>query len=131
MPSNVIAAAPVDVFPAILATAFSEEVRVEALVNNYPDGSSDRAPLVTHPRKFFKQTTALTLAQWDALRTFYFGHIAQPFYFYYGRETVPPYTSDPTGADTVGRYTVVFDGGYSDAIGQGRSTVSSGLREVE
>lgn len=130
MPDNVMVAAPVDVFPAILATAFSEEVRVESLVNSYVDGSADRAPLVEYPRRFFKLTSALTLAQWDTLRTFYFAHIAQPFYFYFGRETVPPFSQDPTGADTLGRYTVVFDGGYSDAIALGRSTVSFGLREV-
>jgi hypothetical protein len=131
MPSNVAAAAPSDVLPQILATAFSEEIRFEALVNNYPDGSSDRNPLTINSRKFFKQTSALTLAQWDALRTFYFGHICAPFYFYYGRETVPLYSIDPTGQDTIGRYTVVFDGGYSDSIGLGRSTASIGLREVE
>lgn len=131
MPSNVAAAAPADVFPAILSTAFSEEIRFEALSNSYPDGSSDRAPLTINPRKFFKQTQALTAAQWDALRTFYFGHICQPFWFYYGRETVPPYSVDPTGQDTIGRYAVVFDGGYSDSIGLGRSTAATGLREVE
>jgi hypothetical protein len=131
MPNNVLPAAPTDVFPKMLSTAFSEEIRFEALSNNYPDGSSDRLPLTINSRKFFKQTSALTIPQWDALRTFYFGHICAPFYFYYGRETVPPFSADPSGEDTVGRYTVVFDGGYSDSIGLGRSAVSFGLREVE
>lgn len=131
MPQNVAAAAPVDVFPQMLATAFTEEMRFEALSNNYPDGSCDRAPLTDNPRKFFKQTAPLTIAQWDTLRTFYFAHIAEPFWFYYGRETVPPYSSDPTGADTIGRYPVVFDGGWSDSIALGRSSGAFGLREIE
>jgi hypothetical protein len=131
VPGNIIPSTPTDVFPKMLSTAFSEEIRVESLVNNYPDGSSDRQPLVINPRKFFKLTTALTLKQWGVFRAFYFAHKSTAFYFYYGRETVPPYTSDPTGQNTVGRYTVVFDGGYSDSIGLSRSAVSFGLREVQ
>jgi hypothetical protein len=140
MPSNIIPATPTDVFPQLPASAFTEELRIEANVNNnYPDGSSDRAPLVQNPRRFFKITAPVITTgnppkfppQWDTLRKFYFAHIGVPFYFYFGRETVPPYSQDPTGQNTVGRYTVVFDGGYSDGIAMGRSTVSFGLREVQ
>jgi len=83
---------------------------------------------------------------WQALRNFYTTHIGVPFYFYYLRETSPPYSYDATGAAPAGRYTVVFDGGYSETYRPGAAksnttsnpTAASGLcqgtlqlREVE
>jgi hypothetical protein len=130
MPGNVAPPAPADVIPFGLYSAFQEELRIEAYVNSYPDGSSDRAALATNPRHWFRCTRAVTAAQYTALKTFFDAHRIVPFYFYNLRETVPPWTWDSTGASTSGRYTVVFDGGWSDQIGLGRSSVSFNLREV-
>jgi hypothetical protein len=38
MPGNVTPAAPVDVMPYGLCSAFTEELRIEANANKYPDG---------------------------------------------------------------------------------------------
>jgi hypothetical protein len=131
MPGNVLPANPVDVMPFGLSSAFTEEVRIEAyLNNNYPDGSSDRAALALNPRRFFKFTRPATADAYNQLWAFYLAHLIDPFYFYNLRETVPPFTWDPEGAETVGRYTVVFDGTWSDQMGVARSPVSLGLREV-
>ena len=130
MPGNLNPANPIDVFPVGLAGAFTEQVSYESFVNSYPDGSSDRAVLVINPRRFFKLTRKLTAAQYTALYNFFKAHLIASFFFYNGVETVPPFTNDPTGTNTVGRYTVVFDGSWSDAVTLGRSQASFGMREV-
>lgn len=116
--------------PYGLALAFNEELRVEADLNQLQDGWAIRRPLVIFERHFFKLTRPLTAEQWTELRDFYMGHIAEPFWFYNLRETVPPWTWDPTGVSPDGRYTVVFDGAWSEDIRLPRSTCSFGLREV-
>ena len=131
MPGNIQAAAPTDVMPAGLCASFTEELRIELNVNAYPNGESDRAALALNARHFFRLTRpVITAAQYTALRDFYNSHRIDPFYFYVLRETVPPWTWDPTGGSTVGRYTVVFDGSWSDQVNMGRSAVSVNLREV-
>jgi hypothetical protein len=146
MPNNVQAANPTDVMPRLLCVAFNEQLRYESLVNqDYADGSSDRAPLVTVERSFFRINSRVG-ADWKALRDFYIAHVGQAFYFYFLRETVPPYSYDATGAATIGRYIVVFDSGLSETYGPGavrtdtttnpthavgRAQIAFQLREVE
>jgi len=131
MPGNLSPAVPQGVLPANLAAAFVEEVRFEAFINNgYFDGSSDRYSLVLNPRRFFRFTYKLTAAQYTTLWSFYQAHLVQAFYFYNPPETTPPFTNDPSGSQTVGRYVCVFDGSWSDAVMIGRSQGSFGLREV-
>jgi hypothetical protein len=130
LPGNLIPAAPTDVMPFGLCSQFQEELRFEAYTNTYPDGGSDRAPLQTNPRRFFKMARHVTATQYTALRNFFNAHPVEPFYFYNLRETQPPFTWDPTGSSTFGRYVVVFDGGWSDQITLGRSSVSVAVREV-
>jgi len=131
MPNNLQPAAPTDVLPAGLCSAFQEQLRIEGFYNAYVDGASDRYALQLNPRKFFRMTRRLrATADYQTLWSFYSAHLIQPFYFYHGPETTPPWTSDPSGAATPGRYTVVFDGSWSDAINLGRSEASFGLREV-
>jgi hypothetical protein len=50
---------------------------------------------------------------------------------YNPRETVPPFSWDNTGNDPVGRYTVVFDGGWSETTSIGRAQIGFSLREVQ
>jgi hypothetical protein len=130
LPGNIRPAAPVDVLPAGFYSALVEELRIESFVNRYPDGSSDRAKLADNPRRFWRLTRKVTPAQYSTLYTFFKNHLLQPFYFYVPRETQPPFTPDPTGASTFGRYVVVWDGNWSDQFQLGRSEVSLGLREV-
>lgn len=130
MPSNIRPANPTVVMPFGLASAFTEESRYEALVNAYPDGSSDRKTLVTNPRRRFSIQRPLTAAKWSELRSFYFAHLIDPFYFYNLRETVPPFSFDPSGGSPVGRYTVVWDSGWSEELRLGRSSASFAVREV-
>jgi hypothetical protein len=131
MPQSVVTPTPVDVLPAGLMTAFSIEERLEVFDNKYPDGSSDRLNLANVPRRFFKLSQRLTASQAAALRTFYSAHIGAPFYFYVLRETIPPWTADPTGQAPDGRYTVVFDGGWTEDLDLGRMAAQFGLREVQ
>jgi hypothetical protein len=130
MPNNLQPANPTDVLPSGFYSMLGEELRIESFVNNYPDGSSDRAPLAQYPRHFFKITRLVTAAQYATLWSFFSAHLIFPFYFYNPRETTPPFHPDPTGAATQGRYTVVWDGNWSDRYNLGRTEVSLGLREV-
>lgn len=83
-----------------------------------------------NPRKFFRLTRRIKTTDYTALWTFYQAHLVKPFWFYLGTETTPPWHTDPSGSDPLGRYVVVFDGSWSDAIAIGRSQASFGLREV-
>ena len=130
MPGNVAAASPVGVLPRIVASAYTEELRIESVSNSYPDGSSERQALALNPRRFFHITEPLTNAQWTSLWTFYKAHVGVPFYMYNPRETVPPFSYDASGGSTIGRYTVVFDSAWSETSGLPRAQVGFSLREV-
>jgi hypothetical protein len=131
LPGNLNAAVSVGVMPFSLCSAFQEELRLETLVNAYPDGSSDRFALAINVRHFFRMTRQVTAAQYTALWNFYLAHPTDAFWFYNLRETVPPWTWDASGNQTSGRYLVVFDGSWSDTTMMGRSQASLGLREVQ
>lgn len=47
----------------------------------------------------------------------------EAFYFYDLYETFPLFSYDPTGVALRGRYTVRFEGGWSQAMGLGRGDV--------
>jgi hypothetical protein len=130
MPQNINPANPVTVMPKQLCKSFQEELRLEALLNQYPDGSSDRAALAQNVRHYFRMTQGLNGADWAAMRQFYIEQLGRAFYFYNLRETVPPFSYDPTGNNTIGRYTVVFDGQWSDTYNIARTDVALQLREV-
>ena len=138
MPHNVAPASPVGVMPYGLCVSYSEELRLEALQNLYPDGSSDRLNLALNARRYFKMVRPVSRvlpappadSQWVQLYKFYQAHIGVPFYFYNLRETVPPWKYDPTGASPSGRYTVVFDGSWSEDSQLARSPITLALREV-
>lgn len=127
MPGNIIAATPTDVMPARLLRAFREEIRLETDLNTYPDGSSDRVALATNDRHYFTMQATLLPDDWAAMRTFFMAHVGRPFYIYNPRETVPPFSWDPTGANPVGRYTVTFDGLWSDTYNHNRGQVTGGV----
>jgi hypothetical protein len=131
MPGNIIPIQPTDVMPYNLSRAFREELRLEALINMYPDGRSDRQALALNVRHYFTLTVPLLRGDWTLLRTFFYDHQGKAFWFYHLRETVPPWTFDPTGQNPIGRYTVAFDGQWSDTVGMARSNAQIALREVQ
>lgn len=126
MPGNIIAAAPTQVMPAHLSRAFHEESHMECDLNIYADGSTDRRALATNTRRYFTMQQFLPPDQWDQMRTFYFANQGRPFYFYNLRETVPPFSFDPTGQNPIGRYIVAFDGQWSDSYGHERAQMIPG-----
>lgn len=130
MPNNLNPANPVHVMPANLSKAFTMDLRMETLLNAYPDGSSDRAALAQNVRAYFHLTQALTADDWQTLFFFYQANTHLAFYFYNLRETVPMGSWDATGQNPIGRYTVVFDGGWGDVYQLPRSQVQLSLREV-
>jgi hypothetical protein len=137
MPGNITPAAPSQVMPQHLATAFHEELHLEADLNVYPDGSSDRNALALNNRRYFSIQRTLMPAEWTALWQFYLQQQGRAFYFYNPRETVPPFSFDPTGQNTVGRYTVVFDSAWSETYTNQRrdqtgfgASVQLALREI-
>ena len=130
MPNNLNPANPVDVMPKHLAQAFAMDERMEILMDVYPDGTSNRNALALNMRHYFRLSMGLMATDWTALRAFFNAHQGKSFYFYNLRETVPPFSFDPSGQDTVGRYTVVFDGQWSDQYGVARTAVSLQMREV-
>jgi hypothetical protein len=130
MPNNLNPANPQGVMPKQLCKSFQEELRLEALLNQYPDGSSDRNALALNVRHYFRMTQGLNGADWAAMRQFYIQQQGRAFYFYNLRETVPPYSWDPSGQNPIGRYTVVFDGQWSDIFNLARTDVALQLREV-
>jgi hypothetical protein len=127
MPGNLIPASPTTVMPARLARSFHEELRLECDINTYPDGASDRQALALNNRRYFTVQVMLPPAEWHDLRQFLFDHQGLPFYFYNLRETVPPFSWDPTGGDPIGRYTVVFDGVWSETYTRDRAQVTGGV----
>ncbi|HZF24032.1 MAG TPA: hypothetical protein VE030_11280 [Burkholderiales bacterium] len=130
MPQNLNSANPQGVMPKQLCRSFQEELRLEALLNQYADGSSDRNALAQNVRHFFRLVPGVNGADWAALWQFYIQHQGPAFYFYNLRETVPPFSYDPSGQNTIGRYTVVFDGQWSDTYNVARTDVALQLREV-
>jgi len=130
MPQNLNPANPTTVMPKQLCKSFQEDLRMEALMNQYPDGSSDRLALAQNVRHYFRMMQGLNGTDWANMRQFYINQQGRAFYFYNLRETVPMGSYDPTGQNTVGRYTVVFDGQWSDTYNVARTDVAMQLREV-
>jgi hypothetical protein len=116
--------------PSYLCQAFEVDLRLESQLNSYPDGTAERVALAQYTRHYFKLQHGLTPAQYQALWNFYLAHQADAFYYYCLRETVPPWTADPTGVATSGRYTVVFDGAWTDTFNRDRTSAALALREV-
>ena len=130
MPQNVNGANPIGVMPKQLCKSFQEELRLEILMNNYPDGTSDRLALATNVRHYFRLSAGLNGPDWVTMRQFYLNHQGRSFYFYNLRETVPPFSYDASGQNPIGRYIVVFDGQWSDTYNIARTDVALQLREV-
>jgi hypothetical protein len=109
MPGSVANASPTMVLPFSLSTVFSEQRHFAARVNEYRGGEAQRMVLVATSRRTFTQTKRLCPTDLLTLRTFRDTVNHRAFYFYHPKEG----TYDPTGVSTTGRYTVRFDGNWS------------------
>lgn len=132
MPGSVESAASATVLPASLSHAFAREQALPVLVNEYPDGNSNRKALAPNSRKRWRLSKRLTPAQLAALRDFYEARKGglEPFYFYDPYESNPKFSSDATGQSPDGRYAVRFDGAFSQEVGMGCADVQIALIEI-
>jgi len=132
MPGTLKTAQPSQVMPAGLCSSFQEMLYLDADIDEYSDGRSTRKPLAVNARRSFVQVRPLTDTMLDTLRAFYLtvARYGRPFYFYNLRETTPPGKWDATGASLPGRYTVVWEGGWTESLNLMRHTAGFKLREV-
>jgi hypothetical protein len=121
-------AAPATVLPFSLCVSFSEGLEVQERGLEYRDGTLERSRLVETTRRRFSQAKRLTVDQMDDLREFWDARKGplEPFYFYHCKEGA----HDPTGVATAGRYTVRFDGDWSEQWGMARGDVSISIVEI-
>ena len=115
MPGSVQNAAPATVLPQSLSRAFARSQEYPVIENEHRNGESQRSVLVNNSRKRWRLAKRLPPTPLQALRDFYEARTGptEPFYFYDPYETNPPFSHDPTGAASQGRYTVRFEGAWS------------------
>ncbi len=133
MPGNVGSAAPATVFPDLTYTALSKSSEWATGVATYPDGSSQRYSIpATAPRARFRLRAKLGATAMAALRAFYVARKGrkEPFFLYWPWERTVPFTYDPTGTETDGRYTVRFDCDWSQSQMLQRGEVELDLLEI-
>jgi hypothetical protein len=132
MPGNIENAAAVTVFPQSLCRAFVHAREYPVVANDYRNGESQRSLQAATSRKRWQLAKRLAPATLKALRDFYDARrgVLEPFYFYDPYETIPKFSSDPTGAALAGRYTVRFNSEWSQSVGLGRSDVQIELIEL-
>ena len=132
MPGPVQNAAPATVLPLSLYRAFVHEREYPVIDNEYRNGESQQSVQASNSRKRWRLAKRLTPAQLAALRDFYDAREGptEPFYFYDPYETNPKFSHDPTGQAVAGRYTVRFNGEWSETVGRGRSDVNIELIEL-
>lgn len=130
MPGSLRPSVSVGVLPFSLSSKFQEVHAVQGRRNEYHDGTTQSQATVYHVRRTWRRTVRLTPSQMTALRAFQDAHQADAFYFYNPSETSPPYTSDPTGAATAGRYTVRLNSDWSQTMAMARGDATLELIEV-
>ncbi len=132
MPGSVQNAAPMTVLPASLSRAFVHVREYPVLDNEYRNGESQRSVQATNSRKRWRLAKRLTPAPLVVLRDFYDARkgATEPFYFYDPYETSPKFSHDPTGQAVAGRYTVRFEGEWSQSASLSPTEVSIELIEV-
>ena len=116
--------------PLSLSRAFTESQAFATRVNEYHDGTSQRSTMLDSPRRSWQLTKRLTAEDLTELREFWQEHGAGVFWFYNPKETSPPFSYDPTGAATAGRYRVRFANAWSQSAGVGRLDASVELVEL-
>jgi len=121
---------PTVVMPLSFSRAFTETRTWPARVNEYHDGTTQRSPMLSLPRRSWALTKHLPPAALLALRNFWQAQCLASFYFYDPAETVPRYSYDPTGAAPAGRYCVRFASAWSQQTGMGSADAAVELMEL-
>jgi len=121
VPGSIQNAVPSGVMPYALCTAFSEAREYVQLQTQYHDGAIQRSQLAQTSRRTFSLAQRLTAALAIALKAFWDNQQggAVPFVFYNLIEG----SYDPTGNSTQGRYTVRFQGAWSQNTGLARTDI--------
>lgn len=134
MPGSVSNAAPVGVLLEALCSAFTERREWASRVNEYHDGSRQSAALASTSRRSWSLKRRLSPALLVALWTFWLAHQRGAFYFYNPFEPASGHpvgsNYDSTGVSTQGRYTVRFNGDWSQTAYIARTDVGIELLEV-
>lgn len=132
MPSSVQNAAPSTVFPWSLCRSFAHSREYPLVENEYRNGESQRDVLAVNSRKRWRLGKRLSPELMQELRDFYDARqgATESFYFYDPYQTSPKFSHDQTGTATAGRYTVRFDGEWSQVTSLARSDVEIALVEV-
>jgi hypothetical protein len=133
MPGNVANAAPATVLPQMLCTAFQQTREIAVQGNEYRNGESQRALQVSSSRRKWVLAARLSGSALAVLRSFYLARRGgtEPFYYYDPFAVVPIGSNyDPTGASSVGRVTVRFDGEWQQSMGMARTDIQIQLVEV-
>jgi hypothetical protein len=127
MPGTLLYAAPATVLPQALWAAFAPTDTWPTVLNTYADGNYQARSDGSQARRAWRLTRRLTFAQWILLEAFWVARRGgyDSFWFY------PLFADyDATGASTVGRYTVRFDGQFSTTFQLGRSNAQLALIEL-
>lgn len=134
MPGNVSLADASAVLPQTLCKEFTYERDYPVQINEYADGSSQREIMATNSRKRWTIKRRLTATEMAALRDFYEARGADPFFFYDPFEPADgqPIGSnwDETGVSLQGRFTVRFQGAFSQDMDLGLGEVALELVEL-
>lgn len=139
MPANVANFVPAVtplVFPNLTYLSLSKSSEWATLVSQYPDGSSQRYSLPAgspaKARARFRLRARLGATAMAALRAFYASVKGQKdgFYWYMPWERTVPFTYDPTGTETDGRYSVRFASEWRQEWTLGRGIVELELVEI-
>lgn len=132
MPGSVPNATPATVLPWGLCKAFTPSRELAVRGNEYRNGESQRSRQVDTSRKSWAITRRLTTSELQALRNYYGARNGpvEPFYFYDHTETSPKFSYDPTGQAVIGRYTVRFNGAWSQEVQLGRAEASFGIVQL-
>ena len=126
MPGSVANANPTTVMPNSFCIAFSEQRSFATRVNEYRGGEAQRMVLVATSRRTFVQSKRLSPSDLLELRAFRDTVRHGAFYFYHAKEGV----HDATGVLTAGRYTVRFEGDWSQTSYIPRTEVQISLVEL-
>jgi phage-related protein len=132
MPASPQNAAPAAVLPPSLRRAFEHVREFAVSANEFVDGTSQPGLLANTSRRRWRLAKRLARAKMAELRAFYEARKGahEAFCFCDPYETNPRFSYDATGAAIQGRYTVRFEGGWSQAMGLARREVEIQLVEV-
>jgi phage-related protein len=130
MPGSVSNASPSTVLPLSLSTAFTHAREYAVNESAYIDGSSQRGRLSETSRKTWRMTKRLTVSELATLFAFYLARHGAHEAFYFYDPWASGFTHDPDGEQELGRYTVRFEGEWTQMMDIVRGDVELTLVEL-